>query len=420
MLKMDLKNSDKEIYKIIKAEKKRQFDGLEMIASENYVSRAVLEAQGSILTNKYAEGYPQHRYYGGCREIDKAETLAIERAKKLFKVKYVNVQPHSGTTANLAAYLTLMKPGDRLLGQDLSAGGHLSHGSRASFSGQLFDAYSYGVDKKTGMINYDEVLRIVKKIKPKVIICGSSAYPRKIDFAAFRKIANKVGAYLVADIAHIAGLVVTGLHQSPIPYADIVTSTTQKTLRGPRGGIIMTNNKELAVKIDKTIFPGIQGGPFEHTIAAKAVCFAEALKPSFKKYQAKVLTNMKMLVAEMQKYEFEFVTGSTDNHLALIDLRNKKITGRDFECALEKAGITVNKNVILDDPESPTITSGIRIGTAAITTRGMGKTEMTKIAEFFALVAENINDDKKLAEIKSEVHKICQKFPIQKSKLPII
>ena len=413
MLKMDLKNSDKEIYKIIKAEKKRQFDGLEMIASENYVSRAVLEAQGSILTNKYAEGYPQHRYYGGCREIDKAETLAIERAKKLFKVKYVNVQPHSGTTANLAAYLTLMKPGDRLLGQDLSAGGHLSHGSRASFSGQLFDAYSYGVDKKTGMINYDEVLRIVKKIKPKVIICGSSAYPRKIDFAAFRKIANKVEAYLVADIAHIAGLVVTGLHQSPIPYADIVTSTTQKTLRGPRGGIIMTNNKELAVKIDKTIFPGIQGGPFEHTIAAKAVCFAEALKPSFKKYQAKVLTNMKMLVAEMQKYEFEFVTGSTDNHLALIDLRNKKITGRDFECALEKAGITVNKNVILDDPESPTITSGIRIGTAAITTRGMGKTEMTKIAEFFALVAENINDDKKLAEIKSEVHKICQKFPIQ-------
>ena len=420
MLKMDLKNSDKEIYKIIKAEKKRQFDGLEMIASENYVSRAVLEAQGSILTNKYAEGYPQHRYYGGCREIDKAETLAIERAKKLFKVKYVNVQPHSGTTANLAAYLTLMKPGDRLLGQDLSAGGHLSHGSRASFSGQLFDAYSYGVDKKTGMINYDEVLRIVKKIKPKVIICGSSAYPRKIDFAAFRKIANKVEAYLVADIAHIAGLVVTGLHQSPIPYADIVTSTTQKTLRGPRGGIIMTNNKELAVKIDKTIFPGIQGGPFEHTIAAKAVCFAEALKPSFKKYQAKVLTNMKMLVAEMQKYEFEFVTGGTDNHLALIDLRNKKISGRDFECALEKAGITVNKNVILDDPESPTITSGIRIGTAAITTRGMGKTEMTKIAEFFALVAENINDDKKLAEIKSEVHKICQKFPIQKSKLPII
>ena len=412
MLKMDLKNSDKEIYKIIKAEKKRQFDGLEMIASENYVSRAVLEAQGSILTNKYAEGYPQHRYYGGCREIDKAETLAIERAKKLFKVKYVNVQPHSGTTANLAAYLTLMKPGDRLLGQDLSAGGHLSHGSRASFSGQLFDAYSYGVDKKTGMINYDEVLRIVKKIKPKVIICGSSAYPRKIDFAAFRKIANKVEAYLVADIAHIAGLVVTGLHQSPIPYADIVTSTTQKTLRGPRGGIIMTNNKELAVKIDKTIFPGIQGGPFEHTIAAKAVCFAEALKPSFKKYQAKVLTNMKMLVAEMQKYEFEFVTGSTDNHLALIDLRNKKISGRDFECALEKAGITVNKNVIPGDPKPPTITSGIRIGTATITTRGMGKSEMKKIAELMNIIVNNIRNDKKLAVIKSKVHKICQKFPI--------
>lgn len=412
MLKMDLKNSDKEIFKIIAAEKKRQFDGLEMIASENYVSPAVMEAQGSILTNKYAEGYPQHRYYGGCREIDKAETLAIERAKKLFKVKFVNVQPHSGTTANLAAYLALMKPGDRLLGQDLAAGGHLTHGAKVSFSGQIFDSYFYGVDEKTGIINYDEVLRIAKKVKPRVIVCGHSAYPRKIDFKKFRRIADKVGAYLVADIAHIAGLVVTGLHQSPIPYADIVTSTTQKTLRGPRGGIIMTNNKELAVKIDKIIFPGIQGGPFEHTIAAKAVCFSEALKSSFKKYSSLVLQNSRSIVQSLQKYGFEFVTGGTDNHLALIDLRNKRISGKDFECALEKAGITVNKNVIPDDPKPPAITSGIRIGTAAITTRGMGPAEMPKIAVFFHLVAENINNEKKLAEIKKQVEKMCSGFSI--------
>jgi len=409
---MKLKKSDNQIYKIIAAEKKRQFDGLEMIASENYVSDAILEAQGSILTNKYAEGYPQHRYYGGCREIDRVEILAIERAKKLFKVKYVNVQPNSGTTANLAAYLTLMRPGDRILGQDLSAGGHLSHGAKSSFSGQLFSAYTYEVSPVSGLLDYAEILRVAKRTKPAVIVCGASAYPRKIDFKKFRQIADIAGSYLVADIAHIAGLVAAGLHQSPIPYADIVTSTTQKTLRGPRGGIIMTNDKELAEKIDKVIFPGIQGGPFEHTIAAKAVCFAEALKPSFKKYSSNILQNMRILVQEMQKYGFEFVTGGTDNHLALIDLRNKKITGRDYECALEKAGITVNKNIIPGDQHPATVTSGIRIGTAAITTRGMDKKEMLKIAEFFAAVAKNINNNKKMTAIKTEVRTLCQKFPI--------
>lgn len=409
---MNLKSSDKEIFRIIKAEKQRQFNGLEMIASENYVSDAVLEAQGSILTNKYAEGYPQHRYYGGCCEIDKAESLAISRGKKLFNTKFVNVQPHSGTTANIAAYLTVMKPGDRLLGQDLSAGGHLTHGAKVSFSGQLFDSYSYGVDKKTGLLDYDEIEKNARKVRPKVIVCGCSAYPRKIDFKKFRQIADKVGAFLVADIAHIAGLVVTGLHQSPIPYADIVTSTTQKTLRGPRGGIIITNNKELAKKIDKMIFPGIQGGPFEHTIAAKAVCFAEALQPSFKKYCSLVLQNMRILVKSLQKYGFEFSTGGSDNHLALIDLRNKKITGKDFEIALECAGITVNKNLVPDDPRLSTITSGIRIGTAAITTRGMGPKEMKRIANFFNLVAQNINNEIALAKIKSKVRQMCSKFPI--------
>lgn len=409
---MNLKNFDREIYKAITAEKDRQFFNLELIASENYVSDAILEAQGSILTNKYAEGYPQKRYYGGCREIDKVETLAIKRAKKLFGCKFANVQPHSGSQANMAAYLAVAKPGDKILGQSLQSGGHLSHGSKVSFSGQLFKSSTYEVEVGTGLLDYDEVLRVAKKTKPKVIVCGTSAYPRKIDFRKFRQIADKVGAYLVADIAHIAGFVVTGLHQSPIPYADIVTSTTQKTLRGPRGGIIMTNNKELAEKIDKTIFPGIQGGPFEHTIAAKAVCFAEALRPSFKKYCSLVLQNMRILVESLKKYDFNLVTGGSDNHLALINLRNKKITGKDFESALEKAGITVNKNIIPDDPKPPTITSGIRIGTAAITTRGMGPAEMQRIAEMINIVAENLNDDKKLAEIKSEVCEMCSKFPI--------
>jgi len=412
ILHMDLKHTDKEIYEAIRAEKKRQFFNLELIASENYVSEAILEAQGSILTNKYAEGYPQKRYYGGCKEVDKSETLAIERAKKLFRCKFANVQPHSGSQANMAAYLAVAKPGEKILGQSLKSGGHLSHGSKVSFSGIFFDAHSYGVDNKTGLINYEEILRIAKKVKPKVIICGYSAYPRQIDFLAFRKIADEVGAYLIADIAHIAGLVATGYHQSPVGIANIVTTTTHKTLRGPRGGIILTNNKELAEKIDKAIFPAIQGGPLEHVIAAKAVCFKEALKPEFNKYISAVLKNMRVLADTLNCFDFDLVTGGSDNHLALIDLRNKKITGADFELALEKAGITVNKNSVPGDDKPPTITSGIRIGTAAITTRGMGPAEMQRIAEMINIIAENVDDNKVLAKIKAEVRQMCKKFPI--------
>jgi len=408
---MMLKNTDKKIFDVIAAEKDRQFYNLELIASENYVSDAVLEAQGSILTNKYAEGYPQKRYYGGCCEIDKIETLAIERLKKLFGCKYANVQPHSGSQANMAAYFALAKTGDKILGQDLNSGGHLTHGSKVSFSGIIFDAYTYGVDSD-GMINYDEVLRIAKKIKPKIIICGASAYPRKIDFKKFKKIADSVGAYLVADIAHIAGLIVTGHHQSPVGVVDIITSTTHKTLRGPRGGIIMTNNEEFANKIDKAIFPGIQGGPLEHIVAAKAVCFKEAQKPEFKKYISNVLGNMQVLAKTLISFDFKIITDGTDNHLALIDLRNKNLSGIDFEIALEKAGITVNKNSVPKDDKPPAITSGIRVGTAAITTRGMGPKEMQRIAELMNIVAENIDDEKKLAETKTEVHQMCKKFPI--------
>lgn len=409
---MRLKDSDKEIYEAIRAEKKRQFFNLELIASENYVSEAILEAQGSILTNKYAEGYPQKRYYGGCKEVDKSETLAIERAKKLFRSKFANVQPHSGSQANMAAYLAVAKPGEKILGQSIKSGGHLSHGSKVSFSGIFFDAHSYGVDNKTGLINYEEITRIAKKVKPKVIICGFSAYPRQIDFVAFRKIADAVGAYLIADIAHIAGLVVTGYHQSPVGIADIVTTTTHKTLRGPRGGIILTNNEELAEKIDKAIFPAIQGGPLEHVIAAKAVCFKEALKPEFKKYISNVVKNMRILAQTLESLDFDLVTGGSDNHLALIDLHNKKITGYNFELALEKAGITVNKNSVPGDDKPATITSGIRIGTAAITTRGMGPIEMQRIAEMINIVAENMGNDKVLAKIKAEVRQMCKKFPI--------
>lgn len=409
---MNLKLQDKEIYDAIEAEKKRQAVGLEMIASENYVSEAVLEAAGSILTNKYAEGYSGHRYYGGCCEIDKVETLAIERLKKLFGCKFANVQPHSGSSANMAAYFAILKPGDKILGQAMNAGGHLTHGAKVSFSGKIFDSYSYGVNEKTGLIDYEEVLKIAKEIKPKVIMCGFSAYPRRIDFLSFRKIADEVGAYLIADIAHIAGLVASGFHQSPIGIADIVTSTTHKTLRGPRGGIIMTDNEELAAKIDKAVFPGIQGGPLEHIIAAKAVCFKEALKPKFKAYIGQVIGNMRVLSDTLHHLDFDLVTDGSDNHLALIDLRNKKITGADFESALESAGITVNKNSVPGDDKPPTITSGIRIGTAAITTRDMGPAEMQRIAEMINIVAENMDNDEKLAEVKEEVHEMCTKFPI--------
>jgi len=405
-----LVNSDKKVFRLIEAEKIRQRDGLEMIASENYVSPAVLEAVGSILTNKYAEGYPGHKYYGGCEVIDQIENLAIERLKKLFGCKFANVQPHCGSSANMAAYFAILKPGDRILGQSLDSGGHLTHGAKVSFSGQLFESMGYGLSAKTGLLGYDEIAKMAKKFKPQVIMCGYSAYPRAIDFKKFKKIAKSVGAYLIADIAHIAGLVATGYHPSPIGVADIVTSTTHKTLRGPRSGIIMTNDEELAKKINKAIFPGIQGGPLEHIIAAKAVAFAEAAKPSFKKYIGKVLENMNAFAKTLMSYDFDLVTNGTDNHLILVDLRSKQMTGHDFTEALDKAGITVNKNGVPGDPLPPMVTSGIRVGTAALTTRGMGVKEMQRIAEMFNIVAENMKNSKKLAEVKKEVVAMTKKF----------
>lgn len=407
-----LKQNDKEIYDLIEQEKTRQSEGLEMIASENYVSAAVLEATGSILTNKYAEGYPGARYYGGCEYIDQIETLAIERLKKLFGCKYANVQPHCGSSANMAAYAALLEPGDTILGQAMDAGGHLTHGAKVSFSGKWFTSYSYGLDPDTGMLDYEAIEKIAKKIKPKAIMCGYSAYPRKLDYTKFRQIADSVGAYLIADIAHIAGLVATGFHQSPIGIADIVTSTTHKTLRGPRSGIIMTDNDELAKKIDKAVFPMLQGGPLEHVIAAKAVAFGEALKPEFKSYIGNVINNMEVLAKTLQSFDFELVTGGTENHLCLIDLQSKGLTGKQFEEALGKAGITVNKNGIPSDPQPPKIASGVRVGTAALTTRGMGVGEMQRIAELFNLVAENIDNDSKLAEIKKEVRAMTENFPV--------
>lgn len=409
---MRLKIKDKEVFDIIECEKKRQTDGLEMIASENYVSKAVLEAQGSVLTNKYAEGYPSKRYYGGCEFIDQAENLAIKRLKKLFKCNFANVQPHCGSSANMAAYAATIDLGDKILGQSLDAGGHLTHGSKVSFSGKFYQAHTYGLNPKTGLLNYDMILDIAKKVKPKLIICGYSAYPRKIDFDQFRAIANKVGAVLVADIAHIAGLVATGFHQSPIGIADIVTSTTHKTLRGPRSGIIMTNDEALSIKINKAVFPMLQGGPLEHIIAAKAVAFSEALDDDFKVYIKNVLINMQTLAKTLQSFDFELVTGGTDNHLILIDLRNKNLTGQEFEHALGLAGITVNKNAIPNDPNPPKITSGVRVGTAALTTRGMGIAEMQRIAEMFNLVACDHTDSKKLIRIRNEVKEMTKKFKV--------
>lgn len=409
---MNLQKQDPEIYNIIELEKIRQTEGLEMIASENYVSQAVLEATGSVLTNKYAEGYSGLRYYGGCEFIDQIETLAIERLKKLFKCKFANVQPHSGSSANMAAYAALISPGDKILGQGMGSGGHLTHGAKVSFSGKWFESHSYEIDSKTGVLNYDEIQRTAKEVQPKVIMCGYSAYPRKIDFKKFRGIADSVGAYLIADIAHIAGLVATGLHESPIGIADIVTSTTHKTLRGPRSGIIMTNDEELSKKINKAVFPMLQGGPLEHVIAAKAVAFGEALKPEFKKYIQNVVANMAIFAKTLQSFDFELVTNGTDNHLILIDLRNKNLTGIEFETALHSAGITVNKNGVPNDPNPPKVASGVRVGTAALTTRGMGLVEMQRIAELFNIVAENMENTEVLEEVKAEVEVMTKNFPV--------
>lgn len=404
---------DKEIYDAIEAEKKRQNEGIELIASENFVSESILEAAGSVMTNKYAEGYPGKRYYGGCECVDIAEKLAIERAKKLFDVKFVNVQPHSGSQANMGVYKALLNIGDTILGMKLDHGGHLTHGKNVNFSGKDYNVYSYSVRIGDEHIDYDEVEKLAMEVKPKLIVAGASAYSRTIDFKKFREIADKAGAILMVDMAHIAGLVAAGEHPSPVPYAHVVTTTTHKTLRGPRGGVIMTNDEEIAKKIDKAIFPGIQGGPLMHIIAAKAVAFKQALEPEFKEYQKQVVKNAKVLAEVLGAGGLRVVSGGTDNHMVLIDVKaNKKLTGAQVEKALGKAGITVNKNGIPYDTEKPMVTSGIRIGSPAMTSRGMKEAEMKEIANFILQVVDNINNDEKLAEIKEEVKKLCLKFPL--------
>ncbi|MEQ3307769.1 serine hydroxymethyltransferase [Fusobacterium varium] len=404
---------DKEIYDAIEAEKKRQNEGIELIASENFVSESILEAAGSVMTNKYAEGYPDKRYYGGCECVDIAEKLAIERAKKLFDVKFVNVQPHSGSQANMGVYKALLNIGDTILGMKLDHGGHLTHGKNVNFSGKDYNVCSYSVRKDDEHIDYEEVERLAMEVKPKLIVAGASAYSRTIDFKKFREIADKVGAILMVDMAHIAGLVAAGEHPSPIPYAHVVTTTTHKTLRGPRGGVIMTNDEEIAKKIDKAIFPGIQGGPLMHIIAAKAVAFKQALEPEFKEYQRQVVKNAKILAEVLNAGGLRVVSGGTDNHMVLIDVKaNKNLTGAQVEKALGKAGITVNKNGIPYDTEKPMVTSGIRIGSPAMTTRGMKEEEMKQIANFILQVVDNIDDDKKLTEIREQVKELCLKFPL--------
>jgi len=405
----NLKKVDPEIFEAIKNEENRQKNTIELIASENFVSSAVLEAQGSVLTNKYAEGYPGKKYYGGCKYIDIVENLAIARAKEIFKADHANVQPHSGSQANMAVYFSVLEVGDTILAMNLSHGGHLTHGSPVNFSGRFFNIIPYGVGKDTGRIDYDNLRDLALKHKPKLIIAGASAYPRAIDFSIFRSIADEVGAYLMADIAHIAGLIIAGLHQSPIPYCHFVTSTTHKTLRGPRGGLILCK-EDYARVIDKTIFPGIQGGPLMHVIAAKAVCFKQAMTTEFKEYQRQIIKNAQELANKLMELDYNLVSGGTDNHLMLVDLRNKGITGKQAEKALEEAGITVNKNAIPFDTQSPMITSGIRIGTPAVTTRGMKEKEMILIAEMISRVLNNIEDQKIKEEVRIEVENINKKF----------
>ena len=400
---------DPELGRMIEAEYKRQARNIELIASENIVSEAVMAAMGSVLTNKYAEGYPGKRYYGGCECVDEVENLALHRVCQLFGAKYANVQPHSGAQANMAVYQALCKPGDTVLGMSLDNGGHLTHGSPVNQSGLLYNIVPYGVDEN-GLIDYDALRALAKKEQPKMIIAGASAYPRAIDFAKFAEIAHEVGAYLFVDMAHIAGLVAAGLHQSPVPYADVVTTTTHKTLRGPRGGVILTNDEELAKKFNKAIFPGTQGGPLEHVIAAKAVCFGEALKPEFKAYQQRVVTNARVLAEALQKQGFDLVGGGTDNHLMLIDLRKTGVTGKELQRRLDEVYITANKNAIPNDPESPFVTSGMRIGTPAVTTRGFGAPEMLRIAEFIWQAATDF--DNKANDIRRNVRDICANFPI--------
>ena len=419
---------DNELYEILKKEIYREESTLELIASENFTSKSVMEMAGSVMTNKYAEGYPGKRYYGGCEFVDEAENLARERLKKLFGVKYTNVQPHSGSQANMAVFLTFLNPGDTIMGLDLAHGGHLTHGSPVNFSGQLYNAVSYGVEKETGLVNFNKVLKIAKEAKPKMIICGGSAYPRFVEFEKYKEIAMEVDAYLMADIAHPSGLIAAGCHPSPVPYCDVITSTTHKTLRGPRGGIIMMGEdfenkwakvapksgrvKMVSELLDASVMPGVQGGPLMHIIAAKAIAFREALNPNFKNYANRIISNAKALANELMNMDYNLITGGTDTHVILIDLSNKNITGKTAELILGKAGITANKNMVPYDTKSPFITSGIRLGTPAITTRGMGKNEMQMIASWIDLAVSNHENDAILLDIRSKVKELCSNFPI--------
>lgn len=407
----NLQKTDALVYDIVRREGIRQEDNIELIASENFTSKSVMEAMGSILTNKYAEGYPGKRYYGGCYVVDEIEDLARKRLKKLFGAEHVNVQPHSGSQANMAVYMSVLQTGDTVMGMNLSHGGHLTHGSPVSFSGKLYNFVPYGVNKKTELIDYDEVRALALKHKPKMIVSGTSSYPRTIDFKIFRDICDEVGAYMMVDMAHIAGLIAAGEHPSPVPYADFVTTTTHKTLRGPRGGAILCREK-YAKDLDKTIFPGIQGGPLMHVIAGKAVCFGEALTDGYKDYIRQVVKNAKVLSEELKNYGFRLVAGGTDNHMMLVDLNSKNMTGKDGEKLLDSIGITANKNTIPYETQSPFVTSGVRIGTPAVTTRGFKEDEMKAIAYFINYAVEN--RDKDLSEIHKKVNELCSRFPIYK------
>jgi len=406
-----IQETDPEVYAALRAEEKRQREKLVLIASENYASSAVQAAQGSLMTNKYAEGYPRRRYYGGCQHVDTVEELAIERAKQLFGCDHANVQPHSGSTANMAAYLSVLKPGDIILGMDLSQGGHLTHGSKVNFSGKIFQSYSYGLNPETELIDYDGVQRLAEECRPRMVVVGASAYSRVIDFERFKQIAQSVGAYLLVDIAHISGLVATGLHPSPVPHADFVTTTTHKTLRGPRAGLIMCK-AEHAKAVDKIVFPGIQGGPLMHVIAAKAVAFKEALAPEFSVYQQRILDNAKALANGFTERGYHVVSGGTDTHLFLLNLTSKGVTGKDAESALDASGIILNKNAVPNDERPPAVTSGVRMGTPVVTTRGMGVGDMSRIVDWIDQVLQHSDDRRVQRQIAKEVKALCRRFPI--------
>ncbi len=409
----DIADFDGDLWAAIAAEQQRQEDHVELIASENYASPRVLAAQGSVLTNKYAEGYPGRRYYGGCEHVDEAERLAVERAKTLFDADYANVQPHSGSSANMAVYLALLEPGDTLLGMKLSDGGHLTHGAKPNFSGKIFNAVQYGIDKQSGRIDHDEVQALASEHKPRLIVAGFSAYSRVLDFERFREIADSVGAYLLADVAHVAGLIVTGLYPNPVPIADVVTTTTHKTLRGPRGGLILAReNADIRKRLASTVFPGMQGGPLMHVIAAKAVAFKEAMQPAFKSYQQRVMDNARVMADGFMQRGYDVVSGGTDNHLVLVSLVRKRLTGKDVEAALGQAAITVNKNSVPDDPQSPFVTSGIRVGTPAISTRGFSQEDVRDLTGWMCDIMDELGNGDTIARVRAQVKDLCDRHPV--------